>query len=77
MRYLICLFILCLTLATPLLSHAQDKPLCEQYTCVAQWNWGYQFGFGRSGSTPAAGSYILLENADTFALENDDKFVTE
>jgi hypothetical protein len=43
MKYL---FIFLLILAVPLLSYAQDKPLCEQYTCVAQWNWGYQFGYG-------------------------------
>jgi hypothetical protein len=78
MKYLIVLIFL-LSLAVPLLSYAQDKPLCEQYTCVAQFNWGYQFGFGGGTTfTPAeAGSYILLEDGNNLVTEAGDRITTE
>jgi hypothetical protein len=59
MKYPIVLIFL-LLLATPLLSHAEDKPLCEQYTCVAQFNWGYQFGGGSSGPSVEWVSFLQL-----------------
>jgi hypothetical protein len=76
MKYL---FIFLLILSVPLLAQAEDKPLCEQYTCVAQWNFGYYFGFGGGTTfTPAeAGSYILLEDGNNLVTEAGDKITTE
>jgi hypothetical protein len=73
------LFIFLLILAVPLLSHAQNKTLCEQYTCVATWNFGSYFGFGGGTTfTPAeSGSYILLEDGNNLVTEAGDKITTE
>jgi hypothetical protein len=73
MKYLIVLIFL-LLLATPLLSHAQDKPLCEQYVCVAQFNWGYQFG-GGGGSVPSVpdGDIMAYSDADVMVYSDGDK----
>jgi hypothetical protein len=75
----ICLFIFLMILAVPLLAQAEDKPLCEQYTCVAQWNFGSYFGFGGGTTfTPAeAGSYILLEDGNNLVTEAGDRITTE
>jgi hypothetical protein len=76
MKYLIA-FILLLLLAVPLFSHAQDKPLCEQYVCVAEFNYGYKFGFGGGGGSGPAGSGIQLETADFLLAETGDFLILE
>jgi hypothetical protein len=66
MKYIICLAILCLMLAVPLLSHAQDKPLCEQYICVTHWN--FNFNFGSSGSSGGTVTPVITINGDNLTI---------
>jgi len=62
----ICLFILLLAIAVPLLGHAEDKPLCEEYQCVAAFDFGFQFGFGQgSGSGEDVTNAIFITGTTT------------
>jgi len=80
MKYFTCLFILLLTLTVPLLSHAEDKPLCEQYTCMVQWDWKFGYGYssgGGGGGVPAGGDALILEIGDNLLLEIGNNFLME